>query len=187
MKAITLVVLGLMTNQLYSHSNEKLPKPNYLSIQTGGIVDGYNSVGIRTFFEYQKDLKKNWQYGISYEHSRHYMRAATDFPNDLETNLSLLSLNGYYKLNLWKDKVFWTSGIGAGAVHADWKDNDRIGAAVNASLTLNIKVTKRIYIETSSLLILFPFNRVYYSTMNVESHKNFHAFTVLPIGLKIKL
>ena len=188
LKKLLLSLIIAFTNiNVYSLSIEKQPKPNYLSFQTGGMVDIYNSFGVRTFFEYQKDLKKNWQYGISYEHVRHLGRAATDHSDNLSSNLSLLSFNYYYKFKLYKDRVFWTSGLGAGVVHLNWEDNDDFGPTVNASITLNIRVTKRFYIETSPLIVLAPVNRFYYSPMNASSYKDFYAGTFFPIGFKVRL
>ncbi len=171
----------------FAQTLEKPRKTDYLTVQTGFIVDGYNSVGIRTFFEYQKDIKNNWQYGISYEHSRHFGFFLTDQQYDLSSNLSQLSINGYYKLNLIKDRLFWTIGIGIGALHLNWEDKDSFGPTANASITLNIRITKRIYLESSPLIVFFPFNRIYYSPMNIEHFDSFYAFTFFPFGIKIKL
>lgn len=187
-KKLLLTLIIAFTNiKVYSQSIEKLSKPSYLSFQTGGMVDIYNSFGVRTFFEYQKDMEKNWQYGISYEHVRHLGRAATDHSDNLSANLGLLSLNYYYKLKLYKDRVFWTSGLGVGVVHLNWDDNDEFGPTVNASITLNIRVTKRFFIETSPLIVLAPINRFYYSPMNASSYKDFYAGTFFPIGFKVRL
>ena len=177
----------LAVNGLQAQTNENLRKPDYLTFQTGAIVDRYNSLGIRTFFEYQKDLKGNWQYGISYEHSRHFGFFASDHPDAFETNLSLLSLNGYYKINLIRDRLFWTAGLGVGGVHAYWDDNDKIGTTINASVTLNIRLTKKIYFESSPFIVLLPSNRIYFSTMNAENADNFFALSLFPFGVKVKL
>jgi hypothetical protein len=185
---ILFLLLCLISSKAFSQAGEeKSPNPDYLSLQTGFIVDGYNSLGIRTFFEYQRDLKKNWQYGISYEHSRNFGFFLTDQFYDLNSNLSQLSINGYYKLNIIKDRLFWTGGLGVGALHVNWEENDAFGATINASLTLNIRVTKRIYIESSPLFVLMPFNRIYYSPMNIDHFNNFYAFTFFPFGIKVKL
>lgn len=180
--------LGLLCAKGFSQTDkETIIKYDYLIFQTGFIYDAYNSLGVRTFFEYQKDLKNNWQYGISYEHSRHFGFLMTDHLYDLNSNLSQLSLNGYYKLNLIKDRLFWTGGLGIGALHVNWDDNDSFGATINASLTLNIRITKRLYFETSPLIVLIPFNRIYYSPMNIDHFNNFYAITFFPFGIKVKL
>lgn len=187
-KWIIFLFLGLLCTKGFSQAEKETTiKTDYLTFQTGFIVDGYNSLGVRTFFEYQKDLKKNWQYGISYEHSRHFGFFMTDQLYDLNSNLSQLSINGYYKLNLIKDRLFWTGGLGIGALHVNWDDNDSFGATINASLTLNIRITKRLYFESSPLIVLMPFNRIYYSPMSIDHFDNFYAFTFFPFGIKVKL
>lgn len=113
------LLLGLISTNGFSQTDEGSPiKDDYLSFQTGFIVDGYNSLGVRTFFEYQKDLKNNWQFVISYEHSRHI---------------------GFF------------------------------------------------YFESSPLIVLMPFNRIYYSPMNIDHFDNFYTFTFFPFGIKVKL
>ena len=185
---LLLLLFGLLRINGFAQTDENIVrKTDYLSFQTGFIVDGYNSLGIRTFFEYQKDLKKNWQFGISYEHSRHFGFFMTDQLYDLDSDLSQISLNGYYKLNLIKDRLFWTAGVGIGALHVNWDDNDGFGPTINASLTLNMRLTKRIYLEASPLLAFLPSNRVYYSPMNIDHFNDFYAFTFFPFGLKVKL
>ncbi len=171
----------------YSQSIENTKTSGYLTFQTGVMYDSYNSVGIRTFFEYQKDLPKNWQYGISYEHTTHFGNGITDQHNQLPTNLSLFCLNGYYKLNLIKDRLFWTTGIGMGFVHVNWNESNKFGSTINLSMTLNIRVSKKIYLEFAPLILIAPVNRFYFSTINIEGYNNFWSFTLFPIGIKVKL
>lgn len=185
---ITSLVLILFVDFYgFSQSEVDFRQPDYLLFQTGLMIDGYNSMGVRTFFEYQKDIKGNWQYGISYENSRHLTSAATDHLNELPTNLDILSINGYYKLNLLKDRLFWTAGVGFGGVHAYWNDRDKFGLVANASITLNIRITKRIYFESSPLVVFLPSNRLYLSSMNIDTFDGFYAFTFFPFGIKVKL
>ncbi|MDN4165581.1 hypothetical protein QWY31_08715 [Cytophagales bacterium LB-30] len=166
---------------------EPNPKPDYLAFQTGFMADRYNSLGVRIFFEYQKGIKNNWQYGITYEQSRHLGLLVTDQINELPSNLSQLSFNTYYDLHLIKDRLFWTVGLGIGATHVYWDDKNHLGLSINASMTLNIRMGKRLYLQSSPLLVLAPFSRIYYSPMNVESFDNFFSFTAFPIGIKVKL
>ena len=186
-KTLIVILFGILPLKSNSQNNIEFRNTDYLAFQTGMTIDSYNSLALRTFFEYQKDLKGNWQYGISYEHSRHFASAATDHLDELSTNLSLLSGNVYYKLNAIKDRIFWTTGIGLGVVHANWNDNDKIGGTINLSMTLNLKLSKRIYLETSPLIIILPANRFYYSTMNAATYESFYAVNIFPFGLKIKL
>jgi len=187
-KYLLFLFFGLQNIAVFSQTGlETTVRNQYLTFQTGFIVDGYNSLGIRTFFEYQKDLKKNWQFGISYEHSRHLGTFLTDQLYNLNSNLSQLSFNGYYKLNFIKNRLFWTGGLGVGVLHINWDNNDGFGITINASLTLNIRITNRVYLETSPLIILLPTNRVYYSPKNIDHFNNYYAITFFPFGIKVKL
>jgi hypothetical protein len=77
--------------------------------------------------------------------------------------------------------------MGIGALHVNWDDKDAFGATVNASLTLNFRITKTIFIETAPLIVLLPFNRIYYSPLNIDHFQHFHAFTFFPFGVKFKI
>ena len=180
-------IIVMIMSYTHLNANDYFIKYNYLTFQTGFLVDNYNSLGFRMFFEYKKDQKYFWQYGISYENVRHFTRFATDHPMELETNLNLLCLNYYYKLFLYRERVFIEPGIGVGGVHVFWDDYDKFGVVVNASITLNVRVTKKIFIETSPLFILTPSNRIYFSTMKVKNYHNFYAFSFFPFGLKFRL
>ena len=186
-KCLYLTLLLLIGANLQGQINSEIaPKHKYISVQSGLLTDGYNNVGFRTFFEYQQDIKGNWQYGVSYENTSRLFDSATDVLN-LPSNLRLLSINSYYKLNLIKDRLFWTAGIGVGAVHVSWENLNRLGITFNASITLNIRILKNIYIETSPLTILMPVNRLYYSPIKIDPFEQFYAVTLLPVGIKVKL
>lgn len=187
LKLFIFILFVFASSSLYSQTSDDVEKSDYLSFKSGFIIDRYNSVGITTFFEYQKDLKGNWQYGVSYEHSTHFGFFATDQLYDLSSNLSLLCLNGYYKLNAIKDKLFWSAGLGIGVAHVNWDNNNAFGATLNASLTLNFKLSKRIYFEASPLIFLIPSDRVYFSAMNVGHFNDFYALSFFPFGIKVKL
>ena len=115
---------------VFSQTKDTLRKPDYLSFQTGFMYDVYNSLGWRLHFEYQKDLRKNWQYGIGYEHTIHLGNGISDQYYELPTNLNILSFNGYYKLQLAKDRFFWTAGLGAGFVQIDWDNSNNSGSCL---------------------------------------------------------
>jgi len=180
-------LLLLISFHTFSQDSVSSKKASYISIQSGAIFDSYNITGVRAFVEYQKDVKKNLQYGVSFEQSFPLYSSATDFTNELSSHLSLLCFNGYYKLHFWKDKIFWTGGLGVGAVYANWGNGQKLGAVVNGSLTLNFRITKKLYLETMPVIFIIPSNRIYFSTMNAETHSNFFAFNAVPFGFKFKL
>jgi len=191
MKIKFLLILGveLLAISGYSQVNDNIQKQDYLCVETGFLMDNYNSMGIRLFFEYQKDMKGNLAYGISFENSRHFREYGADYIDKYPTNLNLLSFNYYYKLNARKDKIFWLLGMGLGGVHVyrnENNDNDKFGITLNLSLTVNIKISEKIYFESSPTIGLLP-NRAYFSTMNYETFNNFYAFSFIPLGVKVKL
>ncbi len=186
-KLLLIYLIGFSGSEVYSQKNDTVTTPSYLSFQSGAFIDGYNSMGVRAFFEYQKDLKKNWQYGISFEQTVHLYPAGQDFPNTLPASNTMLCYNHYYKLRLYKDRVFWTAGLGAGLVNVNWSGHNKIGPVVTGSFTLNIRITKRIFIETSPLIVLLPSNRGYYSPINVSGIPDFYGGSFFPIGFKVKL
>lgn len=183
---ILILLCAVSATEIFSQEEQPFRKPDYLSFQSGLVLDSYASVGIRTYFEFQKEIATNRSYGISFENTRHY-GTLPDIRDALATNLNLLSFNGYYRLNLIKDKAFWNAGAGIGIVHVFFDDTDKLGYVFNASLTLNIKLSKRIYFETSPLFILLPTSRVYYSPMNLQRYNDFFALSFLSFGIKTKL
>nr|WP_321410430.1 hypothetical protein [uncultured Carboxylicivirga sp.] len=188
MRPLTFLLLfNLFGINSYCQVEQSEIKDDYLAFQSGLIIDGYNSLGVRTFFEYQKQIKNNWYYGISYEHTSHLGFFLTDQMYELNNNLSLLSINGYYKLKVASDQLFWLAGVGFGALHNNWDNHDKFGISANASITISIKLSKRMYIEASPLIAILPVNRVYYSPMNVNNFDHFYALTFFPFGIKVKL
>ena len=197
MKNILLTLFIFIQINTFSQEQE-IVKNDYLVFETGLIFNWTNSLGVRTFFEYQKETRKNWSFGVSYEHSQTIGSPFSGFYHG-ETNLSLLSLNSYYRINLIKDRLFWVvgAGIGAGHVHITDHENRRynngaqehlFGYTFNISTNINVRISKRIYLQTSPLLVLPPFNRVYYSPNLSKNGINYlFAQTAFPIGIKIKL
>ncbi|MFD1552564.1 hypothetical protein DNU06_15660 [Putridiphycobacter roseus] len=83
--------------------------------------------------------------------------------------------------------MFWTAGFGVGVLHVFWDEINKFGPTVNASLTLNFRISKRIYIETAPLFVILPINRIYYSPIKTNDINHFYAVSAIPIGLKVKL
>jgi hypothetical protein len=187
-----LFFFGLLSiNGIAQTENEKPIKSGYLKLQLGLSIS--NHVVPQFFFEYQKDLGKNWQFGISYEQS-----IGDDHGNSEEYNFTYrtLSFNGYYKSKVLFERVFWTVGAGIGAVNFSYTkyrsgfgetDIKRFEPIFNVSMTLNVKITKSIYLVSSPLIFIpIPPNRVYISPINTDGGYFFSA-TLLPFGIKIKL
>lgn len=187
MKLRVIILFCIITVNGFAQSSFRRSNIDFLSFETGLTVDAYNSLNARMAFEYQKQLSPKWLYGISYEHTSHYDYAFRDKDYELPTNFSLLSLNGYYRINLTKRLLFLTAGAGVGLVHLNWLKNDKVGLTANASLTLNIKLTERVYIITSPLLVLTPSNRIYVSPIKIKNFSSFYTYSAFPLGIKVQL
>ncbi len=179
--------LTLFLASEFGYTQPKIKPSEYIAFQSGASVNTYNSFGARLFFEFQKDISKHWQHGFSFEQNIHLYRAATDHSNDLNSNISAFCYNHYYKIKIYKDRFFWTTGVGAGLMNVNWDSNNKIGPVVNASMTLNIRLSNRLFIETSPLIILLPSNRGYFSPINVSTYSNYSSASFFPFGIKIKL
>lgn len=165
----------------------RVSKPDFISVQSGLAVNSYNNLSASLGFEYQKQVKDNWSLGYLFSANRAMYEFASD-TKTTELNQNHLSINLYYRLSLIKEKVFWDFGVGAGVMHAYFGENlDEFGIEMNLSSTLNIKLSKRIYFQSSPLLVLVPSNRVYFSTLSVAGKDNLFAFSFLPFGVKIAL
>ncbi len=183
MKNLLIAIILLLSGSMYA---QKYEKEQYLSFQTGLLINNANTTGIRTFIEYQKDFNKNWFYGVSFDHSNYFSRSMTDY-YPTPRNLDIVNFNTYYKLHLYKEKVFWTLGLGLGAFHAYWKKENDFGVVLNADVTLNIRLSKKVILQTMIIPVLAPFNRFYISPQSINNDGIMRAFSAIPIGIKIKL
>ena len=187
---ILLFVLFFDINNCRSQSHDSTgnkTKNSCLSFQTGLVMDAYNSAGLRVSFEYQEQIRNNWYYGILYENKRHLFKPGTDNPNSYPANSNLLCMNGYYMLKIWKDRVYFSSGIGIGIIHLFWDGVDQLAPVATANLTLNIKLFKGLWIETSPLVIFPPVDRGYFALCRGYHHQYYAAMTFFPIGFKVAL
>ncbi|WP_207428538.1 hypothetical protein [Pedobacter sp. SYSU D00535] len=182
----TVLICVSMSFAAFCQSTEvNAEKDRYIQFETGFLADSYNSIGVRTFFEYQKNSSAKRRFGISYDHSRHLGAWGLHREVDIPTNLSMLSFNYYFVKPLVKQQLQLETGIGAGAVHAYWDNhNNYFGAALNVSISLDVRMGDRLYLRFSPLLVT---NRAYFGLVNNEEKKSVNVFTGLPLGLKFKL
>lgn len=182
-----IILISIILITISSFAQEQ--HAQYLTVESGLSIDRLNSLGLRTFIEYQKNLKNNWHYGISYDHTERMGYAATDIYPQEKTNFDLLSFNSYYHLNALKNRIFWSAGIGAGIAHIYWNDfrEHKFRPTVNASFTLNVRVYKGFYLTSSPLILIIPVNRFYFAPFGSNNFKNYFATTFFPFGIKFKL
>ncbi len=186
MKKITILLLSFIFVH-YSYS-QKLDKEQYIVVKTGFLANNTNSLGIRTFFEYQKDFSNKIFYGISFDHSNYFGRMMTDY-YPTPRNLDIINYNVYYKINIFKEKVYWTVGLGAGVFHAYWKNENNYGVVANIDAALNIKLTKNITLQADPVPIPIIINRFYISPNSIINGKDnwMASLAYFGYGVKIKL
>lgn len=166
---------------------------NFINFETGFMNDGYRSLGIRVFAEYRREFRTNWSIAVGLDNSFHLTQFPIVEPGegssnlvDLPVNLNILTFSGYYNLPFRDNKFYLRPGIGISGVMVRWDGHQETGVAVNFNLPLGIRVSPNVYITTSILPILFPFNRLYISGIKIETFDNFHAFSLLPIGVDVR-
>jgi len=171
----------------YAQVDEIPAKPqSYLSIQSGVTMvlstidlDNWWFFGYRLFIEYQREIGQNFLVGISYE------GMIPLCVEKFEPLVHFLSLNGYYKLNLYKDHIYLVPGLGLGLMHHYGNRKNELGIAVNASLILNIRILKNTYIELSPL-VLGPM-KAYYSPLNFRRYNLLLAMPFWAFGIRTRL
>ncbi|HKL02683.1 MAG TPA: hypothetical protein VJ911_03370 [Cryomorphaceae bacterium] len=161
---------------------------HYLTASFGFNYNNYHSLGARIYFDYSKEFLKNWQWSISYEQTHHVGEfAAPEESESLHVSHSILSGNIYRKVPLWKDKIFWRLGVGAGLIHAFWDRSNRFGPSVNISAGLHIKVFPNVWITTSAIPFLFPTNRFTYAPLRITGFNDFKSGSVFNFGFQFRV
>ncbi len=180
----------LMISHLWAYPQaEEFPQknPSYLSIQSGLTVvyntidpEGWWSGGRRFFIEFQKEIKRNFLVGYSYEGMIPFN------VKQFEPLTHFICLNSYYKLKLYKTRVFLLPGVGFGGVHHYANGKNEFGIVVNVSLILSIRIIKNTYFEMSPLILTAPM-KIYYSPLNFEKNNNLLALPILSFGIKMRI
>lgn len=174
----------------FSQEQASTGRNSFIRVHSGIIVDNYNSAGPRLYFEYLKQIKSSGTlyWGVSYETKWHALNPATDnyVPPDLNTNN--LSFNIHYTVTLWKDKLFWDFFGGSGGIYLWGEGKYSMQPSFNFGATLNIKLSRNVYFETSSLAFLLPISNVTISTNKLyRNNSTYSQFSILPFGLKFKI
>lgn len=123
---------------------------------------------------------------MSFEGTAHFTEWATD-TRSVHSNLNHLLFNGYYRINLVTDKIYWDCGLGLGGTRVFWNENNKFGLTASASMTLNIRLGPNVLLQTSPLIILMPINRVYVSAISMNENNALWAYAILPFGVKIRV
>ncbi len=188
---LILFIIFFQNNDSFSQSR-KGKKEQYFSLQSGIMGDNFNSTGVRLKLEYFREIKDNFQFGISsdnkmylYEQLKVDSATASKYPS-LHDNTNMLNANLYYRFSILHDRINWQFGFGYGVAYLYWKGDKIVCPVMNINATINLRITKRIYFETAPLIILFPYSIYYYSSINYKNYTHYSCSNMFPVGLKIK-
>ncbi len=193
MKQILIIIAVLSLAFNAKGQNDTLQKIRFLNFQTGFIGDNYNSAGIRFKTEYSKQINRNWYLGTLFEmklHQFQHTQYDTDeFINlkpDIPANTFIVAERLGYRFELWNERISWNFGLAVGVSYLHWHEDNLLMPIFLADISLNIRLTKRLYIETAPLIIFPPISTFYYSFRNYDDYSDYYGINMFPIGLRYK-
>lgn len=187
--------LWFSTVKLYSQNNTAITPQKSITVMSGLMFDNYNSAGFRFYIEYQNQFKKknNWHWGIGFDTKQAAFRPATDIYTPPELHTQNFSFNIHYHAKVWKDKLLWDIAAGPAVTHAfDDKQNNYLLLGAHIGAHLNLKIGKKVYLETAPLLFIpagsdFYFMQPKAYRSNYKGYEAFIQYSVLPLGLRFIL
>ena len=168
------------------HSGISAQDPDsWLRFNASYTLDAWNSLGPKVHFSYEQQIKNKLNIGFEMESKRHQTFAMRDKNFELGTNQLSLLLSGSYRMNLWEDRIWFTGRAGLGAIHVYRDNTDKFGPLFRAGMSMNIRLYKRLYLETFPFFVL-AFSRIDYSPLRWDDHAFFQV-QILNFGLRYKL
>ncbi len=185
MKQFFFTLVTLWVGQIYAQSG------SFVSLQTGFHLDSYNALGGRFFTEFQRFKTSRTAYGISVEHTFYMGHFMTDYYPGVYSQWLIADYQRYYKLPLWKNNIFYMLGMGGGFSLLSWTDSAAFvqpGVNLNFSITLNFRIGKYVYLETTPVPFIVPFSRFYVHYLpRMKKFGAVYSGTFHAVGLKIKI
>jgi len=193
---ILLLLLLLQVNTVFGQEETQIEVPvakaEYFRFFTGFALgpimtirckfDIYN-IGMRIFGEYQRELSKNWFYGISFDG----MIPAT---GNLVPLLKNVSVSAYFRWPIIRERLFLLPGLGLGCNFIFIEDEPlRLWPTTTVNISMLLQVSPNAFLEFSPLLIYptrmnFPLG---FRWFDPHPHNIAFAVSILSIGFKIKL
>ena len=62
-----ITLFAFSTNFTFGQKNNTIYNHKFIAIESGLLIDSYNSMGPRLKFEFQQQLKKRFMYGIAFD------------------------------------------------------------------------------------------------------------------------
>lgn len=121
-----------------------------------------------------------------FEHTRYDIDEFSNLKPDIPANTFILAERFGYRFELWNDRISWNFGLAAGVSYLHWNEDNLLMPIFLADISLNIRLTKRLYIETAPLIIFSPISTFYYSFRNYDEYTDYYGINMFPIGLRYK-
>ncbi len=195
-KQILIVIIAILSlTFIVKGQNDTIQKIRFINVQTGFIGDNYNSAGIRFKTEYSKQIKRkrNWYLGTlfemklhQFEHTQYDIDEFSNHKPDIPANTFILAERFAYRFELWNDRISWNFGLAAGVSYLHRHEVNLLMPIFLAEISLNIRLTKRLYIETAPLIIFPPISTIYYSFRNYDEYTDYYGINMFPVGLRYK-
>jgi len=181
-----ITLFAFSTNFTFGQKNNTIYNHKFIAIESGLLIDSYNSMGPRLKFEFQQQLKKRFMYGIAFDSKWHVGHAATDQSVDLPVNSNSLTGTVSWCLNP-NSKIFrWNIGAGLGGIHLFWNDVNRWGLLANINASMDIRLSDKVYLFTVPIIFI-PVSEFNLTTINEDPSKGYYSFSFFPFGIKIQL
>ena len=181
-----IAIITISANHTFAQKSDSIYNHKSIAIESGLMIDSYNSMGPRLKFEFQHQLNKRWTYGIAFDSKWHVGHAATDQTIDLPANSNTLTGTISWCVNP-KSKIFrWYIGSGLGGIHLFWSDSNRWGLLANINAAMDIRVSDKVYLFTVPIIFL-PVSEFNYTTIKKDEPGGYSSFSFFPFGVKIRL
>jgi len=164
----------------------------YINTSLSLFVEAGNS-GASFLLEYQTMINKYFSYSFQYNHIFGFRKQYSIYNYDTDRpQTDIFTLVGYYRIHIYKEKIFWDFGLGIGGINRTLNKyfDNTLNLVGNINFNLNIRLRKNLYLQTSAVPIIAPLGRFYISKNYRDklTFDNIYAgVTFMEFGLKFKL
>lgn len=156
LRTLLLAIIPVIT---FSQEKKESVAGQYLSIQTGFVISDVNAFGTNLWAEYQRSLDKKRKciYGISLDYTQSLSERYWMFADAPDRRANTLSLSGniYYILGKPEGRFYVMPGGGFGTMLVAAPGNTYLKPALNASFTMSFKISDRVHLQLSPLLVVY--------------------------------
>lgn len=189
------LIFGLLTLNCLGQSTGLAEANQYLSIGTGITWDNYYSAGPRLLVSYSKRFKNKEKifWGITIDSKWKGLSGipsvklspGSEYPPELD--YSYLSADLHSISRRGKTKLMFDFSTGIGAIYLHGEGKSAILPAINIGMTMNIRLSQKLFLETSPLFIIPPSRITICPNKWASYRKVYSAWNFLLLGLRFEL